>query len=105
MKKDNARVVGRPESIKAKMEAYRQRQSINRSDLDLIFANPEGAPWAEFNLLDRLGIPKPKGTALHLLRHSHGSHLLVQSVEPTVVADQNSPHPSSGLNGQFFQLC
>jgi site-specific recombinase XerD len=61
----------------------------------LIFATPDGSPLKPNSvsstvsaLLDRLGIPKPKGTALHLLRHSHGSHLLAQNVELTVVAER-----------------
>jgi integrase len=102
-KKDNIRVVGLPESIKAKLEAHRQRQAIFRqqygrdyqADLDLIFANPDGSPLKPNSisstvsaLFKRLGIPKPKGAALHLLRHSHGSHLLAQNVELTVVAER-----------------
>jgi integrase len=39
-------------------------------------------------LFKRLKIPKPKGAALHLLRHSHGSHLLAQNEALTTVSER-----------------
>jgi integrase len=53
----------------------------------LIFANPDGTPLKPDSisasvsaLFKRLKIPKPKGAALHVLRHSHTSHLLASGV-------------------------
>src|SRR5581483_8614449 len=53
----------------------------------LIFANPDGTPLKPDSisatvsaLFKRLKIPKPKGVALHLLRHTHTSILLAQGV-------------------------
>ena len=64
-----------------------------RADLDLIFANPEGAPLkpgpisaSVSALLTRLKIPKPKGAALHLLRHSRTSVLLAEGVPLAAVS-------------------
>ena len=37
-------------------------------------------------LFARLGIPKPKGSSLHLLRHTHVSHLLASGVPVPAVA-------------------
>jgi len=52
-----------------------------RTDLDLIFANPDGSPLnpnsissTVSRLCRRLGLPK--GASLHVLRHSHASLLL-----------------------------
>ena len=58
-----------------------------RVDLDLIFANPDGTPLKPDSvsatvsaLFKRLKIPKPNGSALHLLRHTHTSVLLAEGV-------------------------
>jgi integrase len=55
--------------------------------LDLVFANPDGTPLKPDSisasvsaLFKRLKIPKPKGAALHLLRHTHTSVLLAEGV-------------------------
>jgi site-specific recombinase XerD len=52
-----------------------------------VFANRDGSPLRPDSisasvsaLFKRLGIPKPKGAALHLLRHSHTSILLAEGV-------------------------
>ena len=52
-----------------------------------MFANRDGSPLRPDSisatvsaLFKRLGIPKPKGAALHLLRHSHTSILLAEGV-------------------------
>ncbi len=62
-----------------------------RSDLDLIFANPDGTPLkpdsvsaAVSALFRRLKLPK--GASLHSLRHTHGSHLLANGVPLTNVS-------------------
>src|SRR5262249_30172874 len=64
-----------------------------RSDLDLIFANPDGTPLkpdsvsAAVSLLcRRLGLPK--GASLHTLRHSHGSFLLADGVDLATVSER-----------------
>jgi len=64
-----------------------------RADLDLIFANPDGAPLrpnsisAVVSLLFRR-LNLPKGASLHSLRHSHGSHLVADGVPLPVVAER-----------------
>jgi integrase len=84
-KTDEPRVAKIPEETLLKLEVHRKRQdefrlqfgSDYRSDLDLIFANPDGSPLKPDSIsatvsaqFRRLKIPKPKGGALHLLRHS-----------------------------------
>jgi site-specific recombinase XerD len=61
--------------------------------LDLVFANPDGTPLKPDSisasvsaLFKRLKIPKPKGAALHLLRHSHTSVLLAEGVPLAAVS-------------------
>jgi integrase len=69
-------------------DKYRQRFGPDyRTDLDLVFANPDGSPLKPDSisatvsaLFKRLKIAKPKGASLHLLRHSHTSVLLAQGV-------------------------
>jgi len=100
-KTEEIRVLGLPASALAALEEHRNRQdafrrefgSDYRSDLDLIFANPDGTPLRPDSvsasvsaLFKRLKIPKPKGAALHLLRHSHGSHMLANGVPLPVVS-------------------
>jgi integrase len=93
-KTEKPRPVALPTSAIATLAAHRQQQDEfrrqfgehYRSDLDLIFANPDGTPLkpdsvsASVALFKRLKIPKPKGAALHLLRHTHTSHLLASCV-------------------------
>ena len=62
-----------------------------RSDLDLIFANPDGSPLMPNSisstvsrLCRRLGLPK--GASLHVLRHSHASLLLADGVDLATVS-------------------
>jgi integrase len=100
-KTDEIRVLGLPTETLAALEDHRQKQSAlrqkygtdYRADLDLIFANPDGTPLrpdsissAVSALFKRLKIAKPKGAALHLLRHSHGSHMLANGVPLPVVS-------------------
>ena len=90
-----------PESAIAALNAHRKRQDefrlqfgpAYRADLDLIFANPDGAPLRPNSissvvslLFRRLGLPK--GASLHSLRHSHGSHLLANGVSLPVVSER-----------------
>ena len=94
-KTERPRPVSLPESAIATLAAHRQKQeafraeygAAYRADLDLVFAHPNGSPLRPDSisasvsaLFKRLGIPKPKGAALHLLRHSHTSILLAEGV-------------------------
>lgn len=94
-KTEKPRPVTLPESAITALESHWQQQDEfrhqfgpdYRSDLDLIFANPDGTPLRPDSisatvsaLFKRLKIVKPKGAALHLLRHSHTSHLLASGV-------------------------
>ena len=95
------RVVALPESVLTTLEEHGKRQQIfreqygpdYRADVDLIFANPDGTPLRPDSvsatvsaLFKRLKIPKPKGAALHLLRHSHTSVLLAAGVPVPAVS-------------------
>lgn len=58
-----------------------------------MFANPDGTPLKPdsisayvSSLFKRVKIPKPKGNALHLFRHSHTSVLLAEGVPLTAVS-------------------
>ena len=97
-KSDRPRRIGLPESSVSPLQKHREKHNEFRqefgsdyhTDLDLIFANPDGSPLkpdsisATVSLLcRRLGLPK--GVSLHTLRHSHGSVLLADGVDlPTV---------------------
>jgi integrase len=95
------RPVTLPVSALVALEAHRKLQDEfrrqfgpdYRADLDLVFANPDGTPLRPDSvsasvsaLFRRLKIPKPKGAALHLLRHTHTSHLLASHVPLPVVS-------------------
>ena len=90
-----------PESALATLDVHRKRQDEfrqqfgpdYRTDLDLIFANPDGTPLRPNSissgvslLFRRLGLPK--GASLHSLRHTHGSHLVADGVPLPVVAER-----------------
>jgi integrase len=100
-KTEKPRSVALPASALIALEAHRRQQDEfrrqfgpdYRSDLDLIFANPDGTLLKPDSisasvsaLFKRLKIPKPKGAALHLLRHTHTSHLLASGVPLPVVS-------------------
>lgn len=102
-KEENILVIGLPASAQAALEFHRKKQdefraqfgADYRNDLDLIFANPEGTPLKPDSisatvsaLFKRLKIQKPKGSSLHLFRHSHGSHMLANGVSLTVVSQR-----------------
>lgn len=64
-----------------------------RHDLDLIFAQPDGAPLRPDSisasvsaLFKRLKLPK--GASLHTLRHTHGSHLIAAGMEISAVSER-----------------
>jgi len=98
---DSVRPVTLPRSTIAALEAHRARQeqfrqqfgSDYRTDLDLIFANPDGTPLkpdsvsATVSALSRR-LKLPKGVSLHTLRHTHGSHLLAGGMEITAVSER-----------------
>jgi integrase len=115
-KTEEVRVLGLPASTLAALEAHRRQQDAlrqqfgrnYRSDLDLIFANPDGTPLrpdsisaAVSALFKRLKIPKPKGAALHLLRHSHGSHMLANGV-PLPVVSARLGHSSVRVTAEVY---
>lgn len=98
-KTDEPRKVGMPPSLLVSLEAHRLRQdefrrqfaTTYRTDLDLIFANPDGSPLMPNSvsatvsrLCRKLGLPK--GASLHVLRHSHASLLLANGVDLATVA-------------------
>ena len=100
-KTDRPRRLNLPQSVMTSLEAYRRSQDQfrrqfgpdYRTDLDLIFANPDGTPLrpdsvsASVSLLcRRLGLPK--GVSLHTLRHSHGSVLLADGVDLATVSER-----------------
>jgi integrase len=82
------------EEHRIQQDAHRQRHGQDyRADLDLVFANPDGTPLSPNSisatiskLFRRLGIPKPKGNALHLLRHTMTSQMLAAGVPVAVVS-------------------
>jgi integrase len=115
-KEENILVIGLPPSARVALEAHRKRQDEFRAkfgpdyrhDLDLIFAEPDGTPLKPNSisatvsaLFKRLKIPKPKGAALHLLRHSHGSHMLANGV-PLVVVSQRLGHSSVRTTAEIY---
>jgi integrase len=102
-KTDEPRPVVLPDSAIAALEVHRTKQNAfrqqfgpdYRKDLDLIFSEPNGEQLKPDSisasvsaLFKRLKLPKPKGASLHLLRHSHGSHLLASGMELTAVSER-----------------
>jgi integrase len=98
-KTEEPRKVELPPSMVACLDAHRLRQDEfrrqfgpdYRSNLDLIFANPDGSPLMPNSvsstvsrLCRRLGLPK--GASLHVLRHSHASLLLADGVDLATVS-------------------
>ena len=98
-KTEEPRKVELPPSMLDFLEAHRLRQDEfrrqygpdYRSDLDLIFANPDGSPLMPNSvsstvarLCRSLGLPK--GASLHVLRHSHASLLLADGVDLATVS-------------------
>jgi integrase len=94
-KTEKPRTVVLPPSAIVVLDDHRREQDAFRlqfgpdycKDLDLIFANPDGTMLKPDSIsasvsaiFRRLKIPKPKGNALHLLRHSHTSILLAAGV-------------------------
>lgn len=100
-KTDRPRAISVPSGTLVALEAHRRRQdefrlqfgSDYRTDLDLIFAKPDGSPLkpdsvsATVSLLSRR-LKLPKGASLHTLRHSHSSHLLADGVDLATVSER-----------------
>ena len=98
-KTEEPRKVELPPSMLVCLDAHRLRQDEfrrqfgpdYRTDLDLIFAKPDGSPLMPNSisstvsrLCRRLGLPK--GASLHVLRHSHASLLLADGVDLATVS-------------------
>ena len=98
-KTDSPRRIKLPDSVfvalrdhRKQQDAFRQKFGPDyRTDLDLVFANPDGTPLkpdsvsASVSLLFRK-LKLPKGTSLHSLRHTHASELLDIGVSLPVVS-------------------
>lgn len=72
---------------KAQQDEFKKQFGPDYAEGDLVFANPDGTPLkpnsisaAVSDLFRKLKIPKPKGAGLHLLRHTHASHLLASGI-------------------------
>jgi integrase len=98
---ESVRAVTLPESALKALEDHHERQEefreqygpSYRTDLDLIFTNPDGTPLkpdsisaSVSSLCRRLKLPR--GVSLHTLRHTHGSQLLAAGIEITVVSER-----------------
>jgi integrase len=113
---EEAHVVAIPEDTLVKLEAHRKRQDEfraqfgpdYRADLDLIFANPDGTPLKPDSisasvsaLFKRLKIRRPKGSAVHLLRHTLASQMLDDDV-PLPVVSQRLGHSSIRTTAEIY---
>jgi integrase len=113
---EEARVIKVPEETLVKLESHRQKQNEFRcqfgptycSDLDLIFANPNGSPFKPDSIsatvsamFKRLKIAKPKGGSLHLLRHSMASQMLDAGV-PLPVVSARLGHSSIRTTAEIY---
>jgi integrase len=128
---EEQRVVKIPEETLTKLEAHRKRQDEFRkqfgadyapgqvphlvnnalvwgAEKDLVFANPDGTPLKPNSisatvsaLFKRLKIPKPKGGALHLLRHSAASQMLDAGV-PLPAVSQRLGHSSIRTTAEIY---
>ena len=90
-----------PWALPAVLARHRERQAefrrqfgpAYRSDLDLIFANPDGTPLMPNSVsatVSRLcrTLKLPKGASLHTVRHSHASLLLEKGVDIATVSER-----------------
>jgi integrase len=116
-KSERPRTVTLPSGALAALEAHRKQQDEFRkqygpdyhSDLDLVFANPDGSPLkpdsvsASISLLCRR-LKLPPGTSLHTLRHTHATHLLVGGV-PLQVVSERLGHSSVRVTAEVYAHC
>jgi integrase len=115
-KTDEVLVSKIPEETLPKLEVHRKRQDEfrlqfgpdYRTDLDLVFANPDGSPLKPNSisatvsaLFKRLKIAKPKGAALHLLRHTLASQMLDSGV-PLAVVSKRLGHSSVRVTADIY---
>ena len=113
-KNERRRTVSIPERTLSALESHRRRQDEfrqqfgpdYRTDLDLIFANPDGSPLrpdsisAAVSLLSRR-LKLPKGSSLHTLRHSHTSHLLADGMDIATVSEHLG-HSSVRVTAEIY---
>lgn len=113
-KTDDPRIVKVPKSALDALDAHRKYQQEFRlqfgqdyhTDLDLVFANPDGSPLrpdsvsATVSALCRR-LKLPKGINLHTLRHSHGSHLLAAGV-PLAAVSERLGHSSVRVTADVY---
>jgi integrase len=113
---EEPRVVAIPEDVLVKLAAHRKQQDEfrvqfgpdYRADLDLIFANPDGTPLKPNSisatvsaLFKKLKIPKPKGSSLHLLRHTLASQMLDIGI-PLPVVSARLGHSSIRTTAEIY---
>src|SRR5712671_4013737 len=96
-----------PSMYTARQQEFRRQFGPDyRTDLDLIFANPDGTPLkpdsvsATVSLLFRR-LKLPKGASLHSLRHTHTSHLLANGV-PLPVVSARLGHSSVRVTAETY---
>jgi integrase len=109
-----ARRFSLPQSALDALKVHRERQAQNRamfgadyrSDLNLIFAAPDGSylkpdsVTAKVSLMARkLGFPK--GVSLHTLRHSHASHLLSMGI-PLPAVSKRLGHANTHITASVY---
>lgn len=113
-KNERVGTVSIPERTLSALESHRRRQdqfrhqfgSDYRTDLNLIFANPDGSPLkpdsisATVSLLSRR-LKLPKGASLHTLRHSHASHLLADGMDIATVSERLG-HSSVRVTAEIY---
>ncbi len=109
-KNEKARIVTLPpaSAIAASTEDHRSKRSrhfasssapTDKADLDLIIANPDGSLLRPDSISAAVSalfrkLKLPRGTSLHTLRHTHGSHLLAAGMElPAVSARLGHSNP------------
>ena len=98
---DSVRPISLPESTLTALELHRQKQAAfraqfgpdYRSDLDLIFANPDGTPLKPNSISSAVSflfrrLKLPEGASLHSLRHTHASLLLADGVDLATVSER-----------------
>jgi integrase len=100
-KTEKPRKIALPPTMPEVLARHRERQdefrrkfgTDYRSDLDLIFANPDGTPLKPNSvsatvsrLCRRLGLPK--GASLHTVRHTHASLLLEEGAGLATISER-----------------
>jgi integrase len=103
-----------PDSVLLALTEHRKRQDEYRrqfgpdyrADLDLVFANPDGAPLKPDSVSSTVSLlfrklRLPKGTSLHSLRHTHASELLDDGV-PLPVVSARLGHSSVRVTADIY---